>query len=80
VPDDFYARGARLTRELGVRLVVDTSAAALRFAGREESQSEHPIAGGVVRWAKERGLAVKPVRDFRTCPARGPRPQSRGGK
>jgi 6-phosphofructokinase 2 len=72
VPDDFYARGARLTRELGVRLVVDTSAAALRFAGREESQSEHPIAGGVVRWAKERGLAVKPVRDFRNLPGEGP--------
>lgn len=35
VPDDFYARVARLTRELGARLIVDTSGAALRHAGRE---------------------------------------------
>lgn len=32
VPDDFYAGVARLTKELGARLVVDTSGAALRHA------------------------------------------------
>ncbi len=43
----------------------------LTIAASLESQSEHPIAQGVVRGAKERGLELRPVSDFRAIPGRG---------
>src|SRR5882724_1882882 len=43
----------------------------LRLAASLESQSEHPIAAGVVRGAGERGIAVAPPKDFRAIPGKG---------
>jgi len=43
----------------------------LRLAASLESQSEHPIAAGVVRSAGERGIAVAPPEDFRAIPGKG---------
>lgn len=43
----------------------------LGWAAALESQSEHPIARGVVRSAEERGLALKPVRGFRNLTGEG---------
>ncbi|NNF64196.1 MAG: copper-translocating P-type ATPase [Acidimicrobiia bacterium] len=43
----------------------------LRLAASLESQSEHPIAEGVVRGAEERGVAFTAPRDFRAIPGRG---------
>ena len=43
----------------------------LRLAASLESQSEHPIAAGVVRGAGERGVAVVPPKDFRAIPGKG---------
>jgi len=43
----------------------------LRLAASLESQSEHPIAAGIVRSAKERGLGSSTPGDFRAIPGRG---------
>ena len=43
----------------------------LAWAASLESQSEHPIAQGVVRGAKERGIELKPVESFRNLTGRG---------
>jgi len=43
----------------------------LAFAAALESQSEHPIAAGIVRAAQERGLEGKPVSDFRNITGEG---------
>ena len=43
----------------------------LSWAASLESQSEHPIAQGVVRGAKERGVTVKAVEGFRNLTGRG---------
>ena len=43
----------------------------LALAAALESQSEHPIAAGIVRSAAERGFATKPVSDFRNLPGEG---------
>ncbi len=43
----------------------------LRLAAGIESRSEHPIAQGVVRSARERGLELPTVRDFRSITGRG---------
>ena len=43
----------------------------LAFAAALESQSEHPIAAGIVRVAQERGLERKPVSDFRNITGEG---------
>lgn len=43
----------------------------LRLAGSLESQSEHPIAAGVVRACEERGIALSPVAGFRAIPGKG---------
>jgi Cu2+-exporting ATPase len=43
----------------------------LRLAASLESQSEHPIAAGVVRGAEERGLAFPAPRDFKAIPGKG---------
>ena len=46
-------------------------AACLRLAAALESQSEHPIAKGILRAAEERGLALPPVAEFRNLTGRG---------
>ena len=43
----------------------------LRLAASLESQSEHPIAEGVVRSAEERGISFPPPSEFRAIPGRG---------
>lgn len=43
----------------------------LRWAAAVESQSEHPIARGVVRSASDRGVVSAPVQDFRNLPGEG---------
>src|SRR5437870_2189193 len=43
----------------------------LRLAAALESQSEHPLAAGIVRAARERGVAYPVPRDFRANPGRG---------
>ncbi|HEV3075321.1 MAG TPA: copper-translocating P-type ATPase [Thermoanaerobaculia bacterium] len=43
----------------------------LRLAASLESQSEHPIAAGVVAEAARRGLALSPATDFRAIPGKG---------
>ncbi|HEV3455706.1 MAG TPA: copper-translocating P-type ATPase [Thermoanaerobaculia bacterium] len=43
----------------------------LRLAASLESQSEHPIAAGIVAEAARRGLPLAPVTAFRTIPGKG---------
>jgi Cu2+-exporting ATPase len=43
----------------------------LAWAAALESQSEHPIARGIMRSAEERDVRVKPVKDFRNLPGEG---------
>jgi Cu2+-exporting ATPase len=43
----------------------------LRLAASLESQSEHPIAQGIVRGARERGIVFPPPRAFRAIPGQG---------
>ena len=43
----------------------------LRLAASLESQSEHPIAAGIVRGARERGISFPPPAGFRAIPGRG---------
>lgn len=43
----------------------------LAWAAAIESQSEHPIARGVIRAAEEKGIRLKHVRDFRNLPGEG---------
>ena len=45
--------------------------ALLRLAASLESRSEHPIAAGVVRSAKERGIAFPPPETFKAIPGKG---------
>ena len=43
----------------------------LKLAASLESQSEHPIAQGIVDGARERGIEFGPPRDFRAIPGKG---------
>src|ERR1700751_3700323 len=43
----------------------------LAWAAGLESQSEHPIAQGVMRGAKERSVTPKQVQDFKNLPGQG---------
>jgi Cu2+-exporting ATPase len=43
----------------------------LQLAASLEQNSEHPIAGGIVKHAKSQGLALLEVRDFQSLTARG---------
>ncbi|HEV2320986.1 MAG TPA: heavy metal translocating P-type ATPase, partial [Gammaproteobacteria bacterium] len=43
----------------------------LAFGASLERASEHPLAGAVVAAARERGLALKPVSEFRAVPGQG---------
>jgi P-type Cu2+ transporter len=66
------------TLTLGEFRVVDlvvadgvTEDAALRIAAGVETESEHPIARGIVRTAEERGVDVPRADDFRALTGRG---------
>jgi P-type Cu2+ transporter len=54
-----------------VRLSDPSENEILAWAAGLESQSEHPIAQGVVRGAKERNVTPKPVQDFKNLPGQG---------
>jgi Cu2+-exporting ATPase len=43
----------------------------LAWAAGLESQSEHPIAQGLMRGAKQRSVTPRPVRDFKNLPGQG---------
>src|SRR5215472_16231282 len=43
----------------------------LAWAAGLESQSEHPIAQGILRGAKERGVQPKPVQEFKSLAGQG---------
>jgi Cu+-exporting ATPase len=43
----------------------------LRTAASVEAQSEHPLAGAIVKSAKDRGLELAPVTDFASTTGRG---------
>ncbi|MEW5792417.1 MAG: heavy metal translocating P-type ATPase [Pseudomonadota bacterium] len=45
--------------------------ASLRLAAALEGHSEHPIAAGITQAARERGLALPEITDFRNLPGRG---------
>ena len=45
----------------------------LRLAAGLESSSEHPIAKGILRGAKERGIGIPVATDFRNLPGEGAR-------
>jgi Cu2+-exporting ATPase len=71
-----FDKTGTLTRgEFGVTDVIslDGSAEAqiLWLAASLESQSEHPIAAGVVRGADERGVRYSAPKDFRAIPGKG---------
>ncbi|HEX6261805.1 MAG TPA: heavy metal translocating P-type ATPase [Actinomycetota bacterium] len=66
------------TLTLGEFRVVDMAAAdgsseedMLRVAASVESESEHPIARGILRTAEDRGLEVPPAEGFRALTGRG---------
>jgi len=67
VPEDFYARTAKLAQALGKRLILDTSGAALKQAGRgmyllkpSLRELEH-LAGREIRTAREQEDAAREV-------------------
>ena len=66
------------TLTLGEFRVVDVTAAehvaaddALRIAAAIETESEHPIARGIVKTAEERGIRIPVASGFRSLPGRG---------
>jgi Cu2+-exporting ATPase len=66
------------TLTLGEFRVVDVTAAehvvaddALRIAAAIETESEHPIARGIVKTAEERGIRIPAASGFRSLPGRG---------
>lgn len=61
-----------LTRLTGIRAAARLDpAAALRAAAAVESGSEHPIAAAIVRAARDRGLSIPHVSEFRAQPGTG---------
>jgi Cu2+-exporting ATPase len=71
-----FDKTGTLTRgEFGVVSIVTTGSIseteALRLAAAVERDSEHTIAQGIVRSAKERGLVVLPASDFQANPGVG---------
>ncbi|UCC75152.1 MAG: copper-translocating P-type ATPase [Gemmatimonadota bacterium] len=71
-----FDKTGTLTRgEFGVTDVVSLGeldeAEILQLAASLESQSEHPIAAGVVRGAEEREVSYSAPRDFRAIPGKG---------
>ncbi|MGQ0538230.1 MAG: heavy metal translocating P-type ATPase [Gemmatimonadaceae bacterium] len=73
-----FDKTGTLTRgEFGVTAITTADAVepneALRLAAAVEGDSEHPIAQGIVRSARERGLAVPVAEHFEALPGRGVR-------
>jgi Cu2+-exporting ATPase len=71
-----FDKTGTLTRgEFGVVTIATadgiTEEEALRFAGAVEADSEHTIAQGIVRTARERGIAVHSAEQFEAIPGKG---------
>ena len=62
-----FARSNPVTTMLGSRSEADL----LRLAASLESQSEHPIAAGIVGGAKERSIEFPVPAEFRAIPGKG---------
>jgi P-type Cu2+ transporter len=54
-----------------IPLADETEEQVLSLAASLESQSEHPIATGIVNSARERGIALSTPREFQAIPGRG---------
>ncbi|WP_164104482.1 heavy metal translocating P-type ATPase [Candidatus Laterigemmans baculatus] len=71
----FDKTGTLTEGQFGVTDVVSLSGRSeedlLRLAAGLESQSEHPIAQGVVRGAQQRGIEYSPPREFKAIPGKG---------
>ncbi len=71
----FDKTGTLTLGEFGVTDVVSLDGRAepelLALAAALESQSEHPIAAGVVRAAEERGISYSSPKEFRAIPGKG---------
>jgi Cu2+-exporting ATPase len=71
----FDKTGTLTKGEFGVSDIVTLGAHAeqdvLAWAAALESQSEHPIAAGIVRAARERGVAARKVESFRNLTGQG---------
>lgn len=71
----FDKTGTLTEGQFGVQLVVPSSSASedevLRLAAAVEAHSEHPIARAVIDAAKERGLQVPEVSEFKAIPGKG---------
>jgi P-type Cu2+ transporter len=70
-----FDKTGTLTRgEFGVvemATVDGTADQALTLAASLEAESEHPIAQGIVKSAKERGIPLERVQEFKALPGRG---------
>ena len=68
-----------LRRIADIRTFSDASEEELvRLAAAVESNSEHPIAAGVLRTAEERGISVPEARDFEAITGKGVQAQVEG--
>jgi len=71
----FDKTGTLTTGEFGVVEIATidgvTPEEALRLAAAVEADSEHAIAQGIVRTAKERGIEVRPADGFEAIPGKG---------
>lgn len=71
----FDKTGTLTTGEFGVLDIITTSGTEpnemLRLAASVEAESEHTIARGIVRSARERAIDLRPARDFAALPGVG---------
>ncbi|MFQ6098940.1 MAG: heavy metal translocating P-type ATPase, partial [Armatimonadota bacterium] len=71
----FDKTGTLTEGRFGVETVQSFNAAkddeVLRLAAGVEAHSEHPIARGILRGARERGLSIPPVTDFQAIAGKG---------
>jgi len=78
----FDKTGTLTEGRFGVQGVVALSSESqdevLRLAAAVESNSEHPVAQGIVRGARDRGLDIPRVEDFQAITGRGARARVQG--
>jgi Cu2+-exporting ATPase len=71
----FDKTGTLTKGEFGVTDIIEfgdyTNDEILRIAASLESNSEHPIANGIVNGAKDKGLELKEINNFNSIPGKG---------